>query len=296
MFRKINFNFVLFLLITACTVTPKKVMITKDSNQLITNTKENSVSELAEAIVEQVQSKGFKVVANIDHAAAASKVGLTLRPTQTIIFGNPLGGTKLMQQNQSIGLDLPLKILVWEDETGKANLSYYNGTALTQRYQIEEPQAVISKVNGALAKFTGSPESIEITAVDSANDLVIKKSLHSTDSTFTKLKETITSKGLTIMAEVAHDKAAASVDLELRPTRLLIFGNPKIGTMLMQSDQKIGIDLPLKILVHETAEGEVLVSYFNASTLSERYNIVDKEAVITKVNGALNAITDAAIN
>jgi len=271
-------------------------MTTIDSNQLITGKKEHNSKVLAAEIIEKIQANGFKLIADVDHAAAAAKVGLTLRSTRTLIFGNPMGGTKLMQQNQAIGLDLPLKILIWQDEAENTHLSYYNGTALTQRHQITEPQAVIAKVNGTLSKFTGIPESTEtIVSASQKEQLVVKKSVHSVDSTFLKLKETISSKGLTIIAEVPHDKAAASVDLELRPTRLLIFGNPKVGTLLMQSQQKIGIDLPLKILVHEAKNGDVLVSYFNASTLGERYGITDKVEIITKVNGALDGITNAVI-
>lgn len=272
-------------------------MNTVDKNQLITIQKEGTVAELASQLTTVIESKGFKIIADVNHAASAAKVDLELRSTRTLIFGNPLGGTKLMQQDQAIGLDLPLKILLWEGEDGKTNLSYYDGCTLTGRYGILEPKAVIDKVNGALAGFSGKPAEVKIgTTKQIKGELISKKSAHNADTTFSRLKEIITSKGLSIMAEVPHDKAAASVELALRPTRLLIFGNPKVGTLLMQSDQKIGIDLPLKILVHENAQGETYVSYFNASFLSDRYEITDKAEVIAKVNGALNGITDAVVS
>ena len=294
--KKINSILLLAVLTMACTDKPTRIMVSLDSNQLINNKKETSVDALASKISEAVQEKGFKIIADVNHAAAAAKVDLELRPTRTLIFGNPQGGTKLMQQDQAIGLDLPLKILIWEDEEGKANLSHYDGATLTGRYGVTEPQAVIQKVNGALGGFTGTPEEIKVPVTENIkSELISKKSAHSADSTFSKLKEIVASKGLTIMAEVPHDKAAASVGLELRPTRLLIFGNPKVGTLLMQSDQKIGIDLPLKILVHENAEGEVYVSYFDGSFLTSRYKIEDKAEIVAKVNGALNGITDAVI-
>jgi uncharacterized protein (DUF302 family) len=97
------------------------------------------------------------------------------------------------------------------------------------------------------------------------------------------------------MAMIPHDKGAASVGLELRPTRVLIFGNPKVGTLLMQSNQSIGIDLPLKVLVHEDENGDVFVSYFDASFLTARHGITDKTAVVEKVNGALDGITSAVV-
>jgi len=294
---KSNSILLLVILITSCVNKPKETMNTIDKNQLITIQKDTDVATLASELKAKIEAKGFKVIADVDHAASATKVDLALRPTRTLIFGNPLGGTKLMQQDQAIGLDLPLKILLWEDENGKTNVSYYNGTTLTGRYGITEPQAVIEKVNGALAGFSNKLEETKTNTITSIKDqLISKKSIHNADSTFTKLKEIITSKGLTIMAEVPHDKAAASVDLELRPTRLLIFGNPKVGTLLMQSEQKIGIDLPLKVLVHENEQEETYVSYFNASFLASRYGITDKAEVVAKVNGALDGITNAVVS
>ncbi|WP_299764353.1 DUF302 domain-containing protein [uncultured Dokdonia sp.] len=273
------------------TITPPAMR----TSEFITVSNDDTVSQLATTIIPQLEEKGFKIIANIDHSNAATKVGLELRPTRTIIFGNPKGGTLLMQQDQRIGLDLPLKLMMWEDAAGDTQVSYYNATTLTSRYGITEPQAVIAKVNGALAGFTGNTQ-IEGASVTSITDqLITKKSPHTADETFAKLQEVVTSKGLHTMAVVPHDKAAASVDLELRPTRVLIFGNPKVGTLLMQSNQSIGIDLPLKILVHEDENGAVYVSYFDATFLTNRHGITDKDEVVQKVNAALDGITNAVI-
>src|SRR5262245_12701217 len=78
----------------------------------------------AERFLSLVACYPIEVFAHIDHAAAASKVGLPLRPTEVLIFGNPKAGTPLMQSRQTIGLDLPLRALVWEDEAGKVWLTY----------------------------------------------------------------------------------------------------------------------------------------------------------------------------
>jgi uncharacterized protein (DUF302 family) len=76
-----------------------------------------------ERVVAAVTQRGMAVMARIDHAAAARKVGLDLRPTEVLIFGNPKGGTPLMQAAQTIGIDLPLKALVFEDQDGKTWLA-----------------------------------------------------------------------------------------------------------------------------------------------------------------------------
>ena len=294
-----NGIYFLFLLMLGISCTQKQQKPTTTSSmrtsEFITVSNEKTVSQLSDTLISQLEEKGFKIIANIDHSIAATKAGLELRPTRTLIFGNPKGGTLLMQQDQRIGLDLPLKILVWEDEAGDAQVSYYNATTLTSRYGISEPQAVITKVNGALAGFAGNNEIEGASVAPITTQLITKESPYTADETFEKLQEVVTAKGLHIMAIVPHDKAAASVDLELRPTRVLIFGNPKVGTLLMQSNQSIGIDLPLKVLVHENEDGTVYVSYFDATFLTNRHGITDKTEVVQKVNAALDGITNAVI-
>jgi uncharacterized protein (DUF302 family) len=81
-----------------------------------------------------VKTKGLTVFARIDHAAGAAEVGLALRPTELLIFGNARGGTPLMQSNQTMGIDLPLKALVWQDAAGKTWLSYNDPRWLAQRH------------------------------------------------------------------------------------------------------------------------------------------------------------------
>jgi uncharacterized protein (DUF302 family) len=89
----------------------------------------------------------------IDHAAGAAKVGKTLRPTQLIIFGSPKVGTALMTSDQRVGIDLPLKALVWQDAEGKVWLSYNSSDYVFNRFAINDRPKVKSNVTGALAKL-----------------------------------------------------------------------------------------------------------------------------------------------
>jgi uncharacterized protein (DUF302 family) len=82
----------------------------------------------------EVNAKGMIVFARIDHAAGAAAVGLSLRPTELLIFGNAMGGTPLMQSAQTIGIDLPLKALVWQDQSGSIWLSYNDPGWLAKRH------------------------------------------------------------------------------------------------------------------------------------------------------------------
>jgi uncharacterized protein (DUF302 family) len=104
-----------------------------------------------------VTSKGMNVFARIDHAAGAAAVGMPLRPTEVLIFGNARGGTPLMQAAQTIGLDLPLKALVWQDEAGDTYLTYNDPVWLAQRHGITgETEAVASKLASALAALASA--------------------------------------------------------------------------------------------------------------------------------------------
>jgi uncharacterized protein (DUF302 family) len=102
------------------------------------------------------KAKGMTVFARVDHAAGAAEVGLSLRPTAVLIFGAAKAGTALMQANQTIGIDLPLKALVWQDAQGKTWLSYNEPKWLAQRHALG-PQAqgaaeAISAGLGAIAR------------------------------------------------------------------------------------------------------------------------------------------------
>jgi uncharacterized protein (DUF302 family) len=101
-----------------------------------------------------VKAKGLTVFARIDHAAGAAEVGLPLQPTELLIFGNARGGTPLMQANQTIGIDLPLKALAWQDASGKTWLSYNDPGWLAKRHGLGgEVDATVGALAAALNAF-----------------------------------------------------------------------------------------------------------------------------------------------
>lgn len=100
--------------------------------------------ETMERLEAAVRSKGMTVFARIDHAAGAESVGLVLRPTELLIFGNAKAGTPLMQVNQAIGLDLPLKALVWQDAAGSTFLSFDDPRWIVSRYEEDAALAGIA--------------------------------------------------------------------------------------------------------------------------------------------------------
>ncbi len=242
----------------------------------------------------------ISIMAQIDHQANAAKNDIQLRPTRVTIFGNPRLGTPLMQINQLAGLDLPQKMIAWEDESGQSWVAYNSSNYLSARHGLPTAAEQLNKINGALAKLASAAAGQEIVADKLTGPglnegIVILQSKNDMATTVDKLREAITSAGpLKIMAEVDHSANARSVNLDLAPTFLFIFGNPKLGSPLMQSGQSIGIDLPQKMLVFENPEGVVSVAYNDPSYLAARHGIEDQQKVIATIAKALGKLASAA--
>ena len=106
--------------------------------------------ETMDRLEAEIRAQRMTVFARIDHAGGAALVGLQLAPTELIIFGNARGGTPLMQSVQTVGIDLPLKALVWEDAAGKTWLSYNEPSWIARRHNVRNAEQLVSKMAAAL--------------------------------------------------------------------------------------------------------------------------------------------------
>jgi uncharacterized protein (DUF302 family) len=122
--------------------------------ELVTLPSAHGVNETVEHLKALLAQKKIEVFAQVDHAAGAKKVGMPLRPTQLLMFGNPKAGTPLMQSRQTIGLDLPLRVLVWEDEAGKVWLTYRRLDVLARRHHISDRDETVKSLDDGLAALT----------------------------------------------------------------------------------------------------------------------------------------------
>lgn len=121
------------------------------------------------------------------------------------------------------------------------------------------------------------------------NGLVTIQSNHSAAETINRLVEGVTARGMHIFARIDHAAGAAAVGLPLRPTELLIFGHPKVGTSLMQDHQTTGLDLPTKALAWEDADGKVWLTCNDTSWLARRHNLGETSAEAVKAIAAATA-------
>jgi len=108
------------------------------SNGMVTVECHASVRETAKRLSGFLEASGLTIFAHIDHGRNALEVGMELRPTELLIFGNPTAGTPLMQDRQTAGLDLPFKALIWEDHTGKIWLTYNDPAWLADRHGLSQ--------------------------------------------------------------------------------------------------------------------------------------------------------------
>src|SRR6201985_580430 len=121
---------------------------------LVTIKSGNGPEETMNRFEAEVRGRGMTVFAHIDHAAGAAAAGLSLRPTEMLIFGNAKAGTPLMEATQTIGIDLPLKVLVWRDENGATWLSYNDPVWLAERHGImAESGDTLGQMSAALANL-----------------------------------------------------------------------------------------------------------------------------------------------
>ncbi len=119
----------------------------------------HSVQTTMSSLENLVRNKGLTVFARIDHAAGATKVGEEMLPTQLLIFGNPAIGTKLMTSQRSVGIDLPIKVLIWKEPDGKVWIAYNDSAYLAERHGIDDRDAVLEKMAGAVRGLVSAAAS-----------------------------------------------------------------------------------------------------------------------------------------
>jgi uncharacterized protein (DUF302 family) len=136
-------------LLTAFTLTAL-VAVAGTADGLITIKSSYSAADTMNRFEEQVKKRGLNIFVRINHAAGAAKIGKELRPTEVLIFGNPQGGTPFMECAQTVGIDLPLKALVWQDASSQVWLAYNDPLFLANRHGVKDCP-VVEKLRNALS-------------------------------------------------------------------------------------------------------------------------------------------------
>ncbi len=133
-----------------------------------------------------------------------------------------------------------------------------------------------------------------VSTATAGNGLISVKSSHDVKATADRLENVLKQKGMNVFIRINHAAGAAKVGKELRPTELIIFGNPKVGTPLMQCSQSVAIDLPQKALIWQDDKGQVWLTYNDPNYLAQRHELTGCAEVIKKVEKALSNFAKAA--
>lgn len=237
------------------------------------------------------------IVAIIDHGAAAASVGFDLPPNRVVVFGNPALGTPLMLEHRSVGLDLPQKMAVWE-ENGRVYVGYNSVEYLAARHDVGAAATlpiIAGALQGLAATATGAEvDDTSVPPIPRRTGLTTVQSGQDFDATVTALQAAIEASPASLVFAVDHDANAAGAGFELPATQLTVFGNPVIGTPLMQSAPSAGIDLPLEILVWEDAGGDVRITYGTAWSVAARHGIRAQQTLTSVIDTVLAGLAAAA--
>jgi uncharacterized protein (DUF302 family) len=237
---------------------------------------------VANAVAAIEANANLTLFAQIDHAANAVAAGFELRPTTELIFGNAALGTPLMQASPTVGIDLPQKMLITEDASGNVGVFWNRPGYLVLRHGLDVPSVVdqVDTISAALRALgnaaaasdepskggrpspgAGMPALVEAVAPSTAREAADRL-----------LAAIEADPDLQLVVEIDHSANAVAAGLTLDPIIEVIFGNPAVGTALMQASQTIGIDLPQKMLFIETSDG-VRIVYNSPAEIAARHGV-----------------------
>ena len=238
----------------------------------------------------------------VNHRANAAGVNLTLRPTTVYFVDDPNRSAALMAADPRVALDLPGRILVYQDSDDDVGMAYNRAAYLDARFDLEEAEdgaleAYDDDLDDLVAAATGTgiDSRGSVAGVGEGDGIESVSSDNGFAATVSNLAAAInanTNLGLVDTVDFA-DRALRS-GRALNPTTLFIFGNPSVGTRLMQSSQTAGIDLPQTMLVSQNDAGDVSVFYENPAFIADRHNIDDRDDQIEAIARLLANLADTA--
>ncbi|REE25929.1 uncharacterized protein (DUF302 family) [Winogradskyella pacifica] len=298
-----KFSSILFstlLLVSAC-----KDDVNSNQNNNTPNTEgigyvetDASPSDIYDNIISQLNSnESIGIIAEVNHSENAQNVGLELDFTRTVYFGNPTLGTPLMQNNSSAGLDLPQRITVFTDENGDTIVAYNSVDYLVNRHSLSDVSTT-DMIANALVNIVNSATEKDVVINSSSpilNDGIISvTSTNDFNTTYNLILDTLNSlDAVSVIAELDHQANAQSVAMDLLPSKLIIFGNPALGTPLMSESRTIALDLPQKMLIYENSDGDVNIIYNNPFYIGERHGITENNDTLEMISQALQTISDS---
>lgn len=262
-----------------------------------------SFDETYSNLIAALDMAPVNIFAEISHSDAATSVGLTLDPNKLAVFGNPNLGTPIMQENREVGVDLPQKMLVWEDNYGKVFVGYNSVDYLKFRHDGIEDAPTLDLIAGALLNVASTSSGVPTTEIlvddiihMESSGVISETSDADFNTTWLRLIAAIEQSPANVLLTVDHSANANNVGLDLPRTRLVVFGTPVLGTSLMQVSPTVGIDLPLKMLVWEDDDGSVQVTTNDVEFIASRHEIKGVDDALDRIKTSIqNFMTVATV-
>ena len=249
-----------------------------------------NASDVSSAVAEltaQLEQQGFTIPLIVNHSAAASSVDLELALNQ-VIFARPpkFIEKRLLRKSNTIGLDMPFKLLVYEDSNGDIKLSVNTLGYLIDRHKIGIRDFVLRMTDKLIEQFG--------TLADEGHGLISVESSQSIEDTVQALQDAISVNPDIRIPLVLNYKNSSSKKSHKREQKsfpvLIVFGNPNVGTPLMQADPRMGIDLPLKFLVWKDQQGQVNITYNDPHFIANRINLQGQDKRLDAIANVLNKL------
>jgi uncharacterized protein (DUF302 family) len=292
-----------FLLIGCANDDPGDVIFSSDV-VAVTGTRysasNNEFNETYSAFINAVNlNLDIAIIAEVDHAANAIATGRVLNATNTVFFTHPVLEAPLLQENLLAGLDLPHKMMFFQNENSEVFVVYNSASYLSSRYNLEqtgnlEAFATLME-NLANAATTAEVRSSADATVNSEEGIITTESTQSFSETYNSLRSAISSnENLDIVAQVDHQATAATENVEIPPSALIIFSYPELEAQLIQSSQTVALDLPQKILVWQDEEEVVHISYNDPDYLIQRHLLPGNSEELQQIVEILENLTSVA--
>lgn len=274
------------------------------SNGFVEASSNTTFEKAVETLEEGVENADdFELVATVDHVDNAKSVDRELEATTLFLVAQPSTTGQFLVDAQTAGLDLPLKLLVWEAD-GVAQLGVNAPRYVAARHEIDKYGLQFGQLESQLAELVEQVSGAEldefprneVITAEPGDGIVTVESDNSVGRTAERLEKFIGEEdGVEVMETYDHAARAEEAGVEDVPNlRLILFGNPDAGTQLMQKERSIGVDLPMKYIVYETTQGRIDVAYNDPSWLVERHGIDADEELLEGMTRTLEKVAAKA--
>jgi len=256
------------------------------------------VAETITRVQDQLNSIG-KVATTVDFARTAQWVDKQLRPTTVIIGGNPNAAAPIMAEGQRAALDLPQKYLVWQASGGTVFVGYNSADYVASCAGIDPSSGAVDGLRSGSAGVAEAATGSSAPAADGSGScpgsyLVQKTSNASFADTVTRYQAAFTKNNQPNVLSLDQAAAAASANVQMPPTELLLTDDASVSVPLVAAQQTIGIDLPLRFLVWQDDAGTVHLGQPDIHALASRHQISGQDTLLDTAAAANNYLTNAA--